>query len=139
MDYTAIIRVSGLQMVEGTGENIEMLAHGKHYMKNNKHYLFYDDVEEEEGYRTKNTIKFDETCVEVIRKGTVNGKMVFEKGKNSQSLYSTPYGDLLVEVLTRKIALVHREKNVNLQIDYELYANNSKVSDSKIEIDVNEI
>ena len=139
MNNKAIIRVSGLQMVEDTGENVEMLASGKHYIKNSKHYLLYDDIDEENGVKTKNTIKFDEKCVEVLRKGTINGKMVFEKGKNKQSLYSTPYGDLLVEVLTRDIKLQQQEKSVNLKIDYELYAGNNKISDSKIEIDVNKI
>lgn len=138
MNNNAIIRISGLQRVENTGENVEMLAKGKHYIKNNKHYLLYDEIDEDSGIKTKNTIKFNENCAEVMRKGIINGKLVFSKGDNNQSIYSTPYGDLLVEILTKDIQLNQQQDRVNLKIDYELYANNSKVSDSKIEIDINE-
>ncbi|MFQ9514570.1 MAG: DUF1934 domain-containing protein [Eubacterium sp.] len=138
MNNNVIIRVSGLQRMEDTGDNVEMLATGKHYMKNNKHYLLYDEIDEDSGITTKNTIRFNEDCAEVMRKGIINGKLVFSKGDNNQSIYSTPYGDLLVEILTKDIKLQQKQDNINLKIDYELYANNSKVSDSKIEIDINE-
>lgn len=134
-----IVKISGLQVVENTGDSVEMMAPGKYYMKNNKHYVIYDDIDEESGSKTKNTIKFNDTCAEVLRKGIVNGRLKFAKGENNQSLYSTPFGDLLVEVLTKDINLMEEEENVNLKIDYELYANNSKVSDSKIEIDINKV
>lgn len=137
MDNNVVIRISGLQKVESTGENVEMLAAGKHYIKNNKHYLLYDEIDEESGIKTKNTIKFTDTSAEVIRKGTINGRLVFSKGDNNQSLYSTPFGDLLMEIFTKNIKLNQQQDSVNLRIDYELYANNSKVSDNEIEIDIN--
>ena len=87
---------------------------------------------------TKNTIKFNSETVEVTRKGLVTGKLVFKKGKNNQSLYSTPFGDLLMEVYTKDILLEEKEDNIDLKIDYELYANNSKVSDSIININIRE-
>ncbi len=138
MNHNVVIKISGLQIVEKTGDSVEMLATGKHYIKNNKHYLLYDEIDEESGAKTKNTIKFNETSAEVMRNGIINGKLVFSKGTNNQSLYSTPYGDLLVEILTKDIRLKQQQDNVNLKIDYELYANNNKVSDSKIEIEINE-
>lgn len=138
MNNNAIIRIAGLQTVDDTGDSIEMLAGGKHYVKNDKHYLIYDEIDDENGMKTKNTVKFNEDIVEVMRKGTINGKLVFAKGKNNQSLYSTPFGDLLVEIFTKDISVIQSQDNVNVKIDYELYANNSKISDSKIEIDVKE-
>lgn len=137
MYNNVVIKISGLQVVEDTGDNVEMIAVGKHYIKNSKHYLLYDEIDEENGATIKNTIKFNEEGAEVMRKGIINGKLVFSKGNNNQSIYSTPYGDLFIEVLTKDIQLKQQQDNVNLKIDYELYANNSKVSDSKIEIDIN--
>lgn len=139
MNNNAVIRISGLQKVEDTGESVEMLAKGKHYVKNEKHYLLYDEIDNDNGIKTKNTIKFNETVMEVLRKGEISGKLVFEKGNNNQSLYSTPYGDLLVEIFTKDIKIAQNSDNINVKVDYELYANNSKVSDSIIEIDINEI
>ena len=126
-----------MQVIENTGDNVEIITPGRHYIKNNKHYLLYDDIDEESGRTTKNTIKFNKTSAEVLRKGNISGRLLFDKGKNNQSLYSTPFGDLLVEIMTKDVMLEESAEGVNLKIDYELYANNSKVSDSKIEIDIN--
>lgn len=136
MDNNVIVKISGLQIVEETGDNVEILAVGKHYIKNNKHYLIYEEIEDDNGTVTKNTIKFNDMRAEVMRKGVANGKLIFQKGENNQSIYSTPFGELLIEVLTKDIELNQQQDNINLKIDYELYANNNKISNNKIEIDI---
>lgn len=138
MEKDVLIKISGLQVLEDTGDSIEMMSFGKYYTKNEKHYLFYEDIEEETGKKTKNRIKFNDNYVEVMRDGNINGELVFEKGKNYQSLYSTPFGDMLLEVLTKDISLNELDRRIDLKIDYELHANNSKISDSRIEIQINE-
>lgn len=138
MKKDVLIKISGLQVMEETGDTIEMMAFGKHYTENDNHYLLYEDIEEESGATTKNTIQFNANHVEVSRDGNVNGKLIFKKGENNQSLYSTPFGDMLLEVMTKDIALLEQDQSVDLKIDYELYANNNKVSDSRIEIHINE-
>lgn len=138
MEKDVLIRISGLQVMEETGDSIEMMAFGKHYKDDGRHYLSYEDIEEESGAKTQNIIEFTENRVEVSRKGNVNGKLTFKKGENNQSLYSTPFGDMLLEVLTKNIALNEETEQIDLMIDYELYANNNKVSDSRIEIRINE-
>lgn len=138
MNNNVVIKICGMQVIEETGDSVEMTIAGKYYFKNNKHYLLYDEVDEENGIKIKNTIKFNDQVAEVTRKGSVNGKMLFEKGENNQSLYSTPFGDLLIEIFTKNIEIAEKNSEINLKIDYELYANNDKVSDSQIAIDVNE-
>jgi uncharacterized beta-barrel protein YwiB (DUF1934 family) len=134
----AIIRICGLQVIEDTGESIETMARGKHYIKNEKHYVLYDEINDDDKTKIKNTIKFNEEHVEVTRKGSMNGKLIFSKGQNNQSLYSTPFGDLLIEINTKDIELTSDDASTNLKIDYELYVNNDKVSDSKIELNVSD-
>lgn len=138
MEKDVLIRISGLQVMEETGDSIEMMAFGKHHKEDDKHYLSYEDIEEESGAKTQNVIEFNQNLVEVSRNGNVNGKLIFKKGENNQSLYSTPFGDMLLEVLTKDIALMEDAQQIDLKIDYELYANNNKVSDSRIEIKINE-
>ncbi|MCR5737387.1 MAG: DUF1934 domain-containing protein [Eubacterium sp.] len=138
MNKDVLVKISGLQGATDGGECVELMARGKYYRKNEKHYLLYDDIEEESGMTTKNTIKFNEEKVEVLRNGMVNGKLVFDEGKNSQSLYGTPYGDILLEVLTKKISVEELTDHINLLIEYELYADNTKVTDSRIVVNINE-
>ena len=33
MDENVVIKISGLQIVENTGDNVEVIAKGKHYLK----------------------------------------------------------------------------------------------------------
>lgn len=136
MKDNVLIKITGLQSLDEISDSVELMARGKYYEKNEKHYLLYDDIEEETGVKTKNTIKFTDNHVELTRNGVISGKLVFKKGENNQSLYSTPYGDMLLEVMTKDIELKKISESINLRIDYELYANNNKVSDSRIEIDI---
>ena len=45
MDENVVIKISGLQIVENTGDNVEVIAKGKHYLKKDKHYLLYEEYE----------------------------------------------------------------------------------------------
>ena len=45
MDENVVIKISGLQIVENTGDNVEVIAKGKHYLKKDKHYLLYEEYD----------------------------------------------------------------------------------------------
>ena len=135
MEENVVIKISGLQVVENTGDNVEVLAAGKHYVKNDKHYLLYDEIEEESQAKTSNIIKFNHDIVEIVRKGAIGGRLVFEENATKQSLYSTPMGDLLIELFTQEIALnEQQEGNVDLKVKYQIHIDGNKVSDNEIEI-----
>lgn len=135
MKNDAIIKISGLQVVDDSGESIETISAGKHYIKNEKHYAFYDELEDD-NKKISNIIKFDKDFIEVTRKGAVNTKLNFTLNKTNQSLYSTPFGDMLIEVFTKNISLNEEEADVNLLVDYEMFIDGDKVSDNKIEINI---
>ena len=135
---SVVIKINGLQVVEETGDNVEVLAAGKHYLKKDKHYLLYDEIEDESQEKTSNIIKFNDDIVEIIRKGAVNAHLVFEEKSMKQSLYSTPMGDLLVEVLTRDIDLKEqKEGDIDLKVKYQIHIDGNKISDNEIEIKAN--
>ena len=102
MDENVVIKISGLQIVENTGDNVEVIAKGKHYLKKDKHYLLYEEYENDENTKTSNMIKFNNDIVEITRKGQVDGKLIFQENQKKQSLYSTPMGDLLIDAPCRK-------------------------------------
>lgn len=135
MEENVVIKISGLQVVENTGDNVEVMAVGKHYIKKNKHYLLYDEIEDENQEKTSNIIRFNDDIVEIVRKGQTSGKLVFEENKRKQSLYSTPMGDLLIEILTENISVKEQETgDVSLKVDYQIHIDGNKVSDNQIEI-----
>ena len=134
MDENVVIKISGLQIVENTGDNVEVIAKGKHYLKKDKHYLLYEEYENDENTKTSNMIKFNNDIVEITRKGQVDGKLIFQENQKKQSLYSTPMGDLLIEVLTKEIEVSDDDDDVNLKIKYQIHVDRNKVSDNEIDI-----
>lgn len=134
MDENVVIKISGLQIVENTGDNVEVIAKGKHYLKKDKHYLLYEEYENDENTKTSNMIKFNNDIVEITRKGQVDGKLIFQENQKKQSLYSTPMGDLLIEVLTKEIDVSDDDDDVNLKIKYQIHVDGNKVSDNEIDI-----
>lgn len=134
MDENVVIKISGLQIVENTGDNVEVIAKGKHYLKKDKHYLLYEEYENDENTKTSNMIKFNNEIVEITRKGQVDGKLIFQENQKKQSLYSTPMGDLLIEVLTKEIEVSDDDDDVNLKIKYQIHVDGNKVSDNEIDI-----
>ena len=134
MDENVVIKISGLQIVENTGDNVEVIAKGKHYLKKDKHYLLYEEYENDENTKTSNMIKFNNDIVEITRKGQVDGKLIFQENQKKQSLYSTPMGDLLIEVLTKEIEVSDDDDDVNLKIKYQIHVDGNKVPDNEIDI-----
>ena len=134
MDENVVIKISGLQIVENTGDNVEVIAKGKHYLKKDKHYLLYEEYENDENTKTSNMIKFNNDIVEITRQGQVDGKLIFQENQKKQSLYSTPMGDLLIEVLTKEIEVSDDDDDVNLKIKYQIHVDGNKVSDNEIDI-----
>ena len=134
MDENVVIKISGLQIVENTGDNVEVIAKGKHYLKKDKHYLLYEEYENDENTKTSNMIKFNNDIVEITRKGQVDGKLIFQENQKKQSLYSTPMGDLLIEVLTKEREVSDDDDDVNLKIKYQIHVDGNKVSDNEIDI-----
>ena len=132
MDENVVIKISGLQIVENTGDNVEVIAKGKHYLKKDKHYLLYEEYENDENTKTSNMIKFNNDIVEITRKGQVDGKLIFQENQKKQ--YSTPMGDLLIEVLTKEIEVSDDDDDVNLKIKYQIHVDGNKVSDNEIDI-----
>lgn len=135
MENDVVIKISGLQVIDESGESIETMSAGKHYIKNNKHFALYDEVAEND-IKTNNIIKFNKDFMEVTRKGAVNTRLKFALNETNQSLYSTPMGDLLIEIWTKKIDLQERGNDVNLLVDYELFVDGDKVSDNNIEVEI---
>lgn len=136
MEENVIISIKGLRVTEDTDEDVEVITPGKYYMKNNKHYLVYEEVEEESGASVKNIIKISPQYVEVIKKGTINSKLCFEKKKMYQSIYSTVFGEFLMETRTDDVIVTEEKDAISATIKYELFVNGESMSTNNIVIKV---
>ncbi len=136
MTKDVIVSISGLQMDIDQKIPVEVITMGNYYYKNGKHYILFDEMAEDDGGWTKNTIKIGDNRVDVIKKGESNIHMVFEPDTKNMTCYQTPYGNLMVGINTLGISYSEDDLNINTQIDYALDVNYSHLSDCSIKINI---
>ncbi len=131
-----LIEIKSIQKVGDQEENVDVIARGTHSIEDGEHLLEYEEFDGETDDKTQNTIRFKEGKAEVLRKGNMTGNLIFEKGEKNETLYSTPFGDLNMDIITNDIQIDEKDKQINLKIVYELYAQNEKVSDHTINVNI---
>ena len=99
-----IIRISSsIKLTGEEAEEIEIVTEGKFYIKNKGKYLLYKETELS-GMAGDNTlVKLSDEKVIMKRYGNNFSEMIFELGKRNVSDYTTPYGNFIMENLTKKL------------------------------------
>lgn len=136
MTKEVFVRLSGMQFSKDgeVPEPIEVISRGTYAKKNGKHYIVYDEVEGGLHEVIKNTVKIWDNCYEIIKGGAVRTHLKFEAGKSYSSFYETPYGNLVIQVHTKEVALEEKEEELNIHVFYELEINYEKMADCRIEM-----
>ena len=139
MEKDILFSLKGLQLTQserGEQEELETITAAEYYLRNNHHYIVYDEVMEGFEESTKNIFKFDGSCLEVTKRGAVNVHMLFEEQKKNMTTYHTPFGDILIGIDTEKIAVSEDEDQIQLHVDYTLEANYQHLADCKIDMKI---
>ena len=112
-----------------TTEPMEVVTPASYYLKNNKHYIIYDEPVEGLSTVIKNKIKItDNKIIEIIKSGVSNSHMIFEKNKKNISYYQTPYGEMKLEVDTDELDIKESEDVILISIGYQLDVNDEPLS-----------
>ncbi|MCI8663342.1 MAG: DUF1934 domain-containing protein [Hungatella sp.] len=136
MTKEVLINIGGARSMGGEEEDIEMIVKGDYYKKNGKHYILYDELLEGGGGVIRNTIRIVPDCMDIMKKGSINTHMIFEKNKKSLSSYVTPMGELMVEIRTNQIQFREEENLLVIAVEYSLDINYQHVWDCSIKVSV---
>lgn len=136
MTRDVLIRISGLQALDGETHDVEIITTGDYFFKNGKHYVIYDEVMEGLEGSVHNTVKITRNRMDIQKKGAIGSHMVFELDKKSQTRYATPLGDMVVDFTTTRIDLDEQEDNIKVLVDYSLGINYQHISDNSIMLDI---
>lgn len=138
MNKDVLISINGLQVVEDTNDTVEVITVGEYYNRNGKHFIMYDEMDDDSGAITKNLVKISGESIEIKRTGMITTTMLFETDKINKSYYSTPFGDLMVEIETNSIDVDESDTSLDIKIDYALSVNNQELNTCAISIKVKE-
>lgn len=136
MTKDVFVRLSGMQYSSEseTTDPVEVISLGTYAKKNGKHYIAYDEIQDDFGQVVKNTVKIQDNCYEVIKGGPIRTHLRFEEGKSHSTFYETPYGNLVVQVHTKEVDFEEKEEELNVHVSYELEINYEKLADCRIEM-----
>lgn len=138
MTKDVLIALRGLQFdqSEAEADKIETIMPGTYYERNGSHYVLYEELMEGFYEMTKNRIKFGEHFLELTRSGLINVHMLFEENKKNMTNYSTPYGNILIGINTKKVHIDSNPDRIVVDVDYALDINYEYLADCKILVDV---
>lgn len=113
----AVIHICNEQTMDGEHDKIEMSVVGTIHAGENGHVLEY--TEYDDGLKTFTTVTpLGNRSVQVTRTGAFGSEMQFEVGKRSSTVYSTPYGELVMGVYTKRIENTLGEQGGRLAFAY---------------------
>jgi len=131
-----IISLKGLQYVAEEEEApIEVINFGQYYKKGEKHYLLYEETEEN-GTSIKCRIKVSEKELELQKRDRANTRLLFLPGEEYLTNYETPFGSLLVGVNTYSLELFEEEDFLRATLKYGLEINGEKTGECTLVLKV---
>lgn len=135
MEKKVRIKVEGLQ--PGTDEDaILITASGIYHFRKNKHYVHYEEFDEEGGI-IRNTIKIAPGQIEIIKDGGIRADMVFDLMEETYAVYHTSFGNLKFRILTSQMSVTQDIDEIQVIMRYTLYEGGSRLSDNQLTIYIN--
>lgn len=139
MTKDVLLAIKGLQFNATEEEsNIQTITPASYYLKNNSHFIIYEEATEGSDQLTRNVIRLKGKSLEITKKRHVNVHMIFEENQKSLSNYATPFGDILIGLDTRKISVTSELNKMHVEVDYMLELNYEFLADCKISMDITE-
>ncbi len=134
-----IISIRGTQNdPQGEDNIIELETDGMFAYENGEGLLSYMESELTGLNGTKTSFAISPMGVVMTREGSLNSRMVFEKGRKHNFLYETPFGAATMGVDTTNISMSFDEHGGNMEIDYTVDFQHSVVGHNMFKIKVSE-
>ena len=125
MTKDVVVSLKGLQLApDQQSDAVEVIAPGEYYIRNNKHYVLFEEIMEGETQTLKNMLKFNDNYLEFTRKGPMSVHMIFEKGSIQIGIDAT------------SIEVKETEDEIRAEVKYALDVNYEFVGDCHINIAV---
>lgn len=131
MNKKAVITVKSNISVEE--EFIEVITPGIFSVLKEGFRAEYEETELSGMEGTKTTMLINKNSFELIRRGSTETQMIFDRNNQSMSLYKTPYGNMAITIDTKQMKIDVDENGGNIHIVYTLLIEDQQ----RIETDLN--
>ncbi|OOM12021.1 DUF1934 domain-containing protein [Clostridium saccharobutylicum] len=136
MSKKAIITVKS--SISGDEEDlIEVVTPGKFYKTEEGFKIEYDETKISGMEDTHTIMIIREKSFDLIRVGSTETTMEFEKNHESISLYKTPYGVMEICINTKKLDIDMTENGGTISAFYNLHIEGQQALKTKLIVDIN--
>ena len=132
------ISIKGFQSIDNDEEVVELKTLGTYVFKNDKYYIFYDEISEDGG-KTETMLKVGENIAVLKKSGTTDSRMVIEVGRRNSSVYATPMGEFFMDIYGEQVKSTLTENGGTISLIYSLNMNTTPIGRNRIEITVKEV
>lgn len=137
MRKNVLVTISGKRLMGGQTEDIKVVMPGTYMKKNGVHVIRYQEMSEETGVTTENTIMICGECMRIRKNGLANVKLDFlNRSDRTTSCYSTPYGDFVIGITTQDISVEESTDRLSVNVEYALDVGDEHLSDCSINVDI---
>lgn len=138
MKKDVFIRIKGIHTVEAIADETEIIIPGTYYYRDGKHFVCYEEANEQTGEMAKSMLKMTNNTVEMIKRGSNAAHLFFEKNRKYYTRMNTEAGILELAMDTRDVTVTGTEEEeiIEAVISYVLEINEQKVSNCKVGITI---
>lgn len=136
-DY--LIKVTGIQEIDGESDTVEIITSGTLMYRDGRFLIKYTERDNDDPrIAIDNSVLVNgDTQVTVIRNIGAESRLILEKGRRHQCIYTTVAGDLSVGVYTEYIKNTLKEDfGGKLSLKYSLDFNAGLVSNNELHINI---
>lgn len=134
MSKKAIITVRSNISVEE--ESIEVITPGVFTVLKNGFKAEYEETKLSGMEGTKTTMMINKNSFELIRCGSTETQMIFDRNNQSMSLYRTPYGNMTVTIDTKQLKIDVDENGGSIHIVYTLLIEGQQKIETDLNVDI---
>lgn len=133
-----LVSIKGYQKQDDDINSIEMIAVGKYQKTDNGAVAVYNETEES-GLNTRVLLKYENNGKLIIeRSGSLNSKMVIERGKRNQNFYRNAHSNFLMGIYGEHLFSELKNNGGFISAEYQIDINGAVISKNKIEISLKE-
>lgn len=135
-----IIDIKSTQQSNDEKNTMELTTEGRFGFKDKEILLLYDEGEMLgiKGVKTRLHIKNNNSVI-IQRTGSLESRLLIEKGKRNTCLYSMPYGDTLIGMYGEKIENSMTADGGSILIEYTIDTALQLISKNTVKITVREV
>ena len=135
-----IIDIKGMQGIDDESDTIEFTTDGRFGFKDDEYFISYDEGQMlQDDTKVKTTLLVKPDSVVLSRSGSVNSRMLIQKGERNTCFYSTPHGNLVLGIFGNSIEYDLTENGGKIRIEYNIDSDLKLVSKNTVDITVRKV